>query len=525
MGAKQTTEQRTEILNDTQVRNAVAVANENISDMTMNIMQSLMQSTAAGATLTQDLTISNLTAAGDIEISDVSQEASATISVSSLVNSELKQELVNNTMSELQTKLEESMQLNQESANASGEQWVSELVGALSGAIGAVTGTSMDNITDTNIQNLLNIESETELKNTISQAVSSELITETVNQVANTVVGAQTLEISNIESETGSIVVSNVSQSILSQQMLTAINNAGTGIDIMASMSNVDTTEMTTAVDAGQAGATEEQGTVDAVSGLADTALSGITDLTSTAALTVLIPILIVLVIGFVLFRGVISAVGAKQGGVDAQEYQMYQQPMMTGGGSKLYKRIMKYIKKMFGSFCKIVKKYFKKFKKYLTKRNILIAVAVIAVLYLGFYLYYTRGRKLEGFTTESMLEGLKISSDGKYVKNKALGNNELVITASADDAFKFDVSLVNEKELYLIREFNGTQYYVANKDDKLALEKYDKTNDSKYKFTFEVVSTGVYNLIQGDKYVAKTTGGDLIFTTTAADKIALKFN
>jgi len=238
MGASQSSEKKMEIINDTKVQTALKNINENINEMTMNIIQENLIKTAAGATVTQKLTIEGLKAEGDVTISGIKQVADVSISVSSLSNSELSSELVTSTMNELQTKLTESMKMSQEAAESKGEQMIAELAGALSGAIASATGTDVSEKSETSIQNLLDIKSETELINIVKQSVSTDLINRTIAEIKNTIVGDQEMEIKDIESG-GSIVIADIDQSFLSLQMLEAVSNVGTGAEIISEISNI----------------------------------------------------------------------------------------------------------------------------------------------------------------------------------------------------------------------------------------------------------------------------------------------
>lgn len=521
MGGSQSSEQKTEIINDTSVQTALKNVNENINEMTMKVIQENVSKTAAGAKIKQSMTISGLKAEGDIEISNISQKAAVEISLSSFTNSELQQDLVTETMNELQTKLQESMKMSQDAAESQGEQFVAELAGALKGAYQSVTGTSVDEKKELSIQNLLNIESETELVNITKQAINSELINKTVSEIANQIVGEQEMEISNIESETGGIVVSNIEQEILTVQMLEAINSVGTGSEIISAIGNVSKAEIEKSIEAGQVAEAVEIGTIDAAGGFVEQAVGAWTNLVQTGALTVLLPILIIGALVLFMFRGVIGKVAEQQSTAYAQQKYQQQQPMMMTGGSKkiksLYKRLMKTLKPLL----KTIKKYS---KKYITKRNIIIAIIAIIVGGASYMLYKKiRYNRIEGFTAESKLDEVKISSNGKYLKNKKLGLGDLCLNADESNAFKFDISIINDKDVYIVTKRGDDKLYMKAEGGKIIVEKYDLINDSSYKFQYKNIKENTYILKHGDKYIASKEDC-LVLTDENKDKIQLDF-
>ena len=499
MGGSQSSEKKLEIINDTRVQSALKNVNENINEMTMNIMQENLQKTAASAKVKQEVSIEGVKAEGDITISGVKQKAQVQISVSSLTNAELQQELITETMNELQTKMTENMKLSQEQAQKQGEQMIAELAGAFSGAIASATGTDVNEKSDTSIQNLLNIKSDTELQNIVKQAVSSDLVNRTVNEVANNIVGEQKVAIKDAESG-GSIAIANVEQDVLSTQMLEAISSVGTGAEIVSKIANVRKVEVEKAKEAGQKAVVEEEGTLSAAGGFVESAVGAWTNFVQTGALTVLIPILVIGAIVLFMFRGVISQVAAKQGGVEYIPEGQFAQPMMTGG-SKAMKNVFKPLIKMIKSFRKSSMKFA---KKHFTTKNLIKAIIIMVALSSVYALYrkIRYNRVMEGFSNESKLDNLIISNDMKYVTNKKLGDTDICLNSDKSKAFKFDVSIINDKDIYIVRMVGEDKFYLKAENDKIIIEKYDMVNDSSYKFQFDKKGENKYILKQGEKYI-----------------------
>ena len=523
MGAEQSQETKTEIINDTRVQTAMSNMNKSISETAMNMVQESLKNTAAGAAIKQEITITGLKAKGDIVIGDISQKADVEVSISSLTNSELKQDLVESTMNDMQTKLKEQMAMSQEQASQEGEQMVSELAGALSStmqSLGAsATGTDTSSKSETSIQNLLNIESSVELQNIVETAISVDLVNKTVESIANNVVGEQKTEISNIESEDGSIVVGNVDQEILSKQMLEAITSIGMGSEIMASVANINKADVEKAVDAGQSATEDQEGTISAAGGFVESVGSAWTGVITSMGSMVIIPILIVGGLVLFMFRGTISKVAEQQAGIPQQQFP--QQQFYQGGGGKAMKKSVKKAK----SILKDIMKYIRKIiKKYATRKNLIILVIVILSLLATYQIYkIIKSKKLsENFTNESKMEGVMISSKGKYLKNKKLGDNHLCLNDDKSKAFKFNVSK-NDKTVTIHRVVKDKKLYIKLQDNDIILTDFKSSHSSKYNFSFEKKEENTYTLSQGEKYLA-LKNGCLTVISKKEDASLLKF-
>jgi len=310
------------------------------------------------------------------------------------------------------------------------------------------------------------------------------------------------MEIKDIESG-GSIVIADIDQSFLSLQMLEAVSNVGTGAEIISEISNISKAEIEKGIETAQKAETEEIGTLDAagtaISGIVDTVISGWTNLLQTGALTVLIPILLVGAVVLFMFRGTIAKVAEKKMGVAPSRPMMRpmmrpMRPMMRGGAKSiksLYKKVMSFITK-----------YSKKAMKYGTMKNLIIlviSIIVIVVIYKGYQLI--RYNRIEGFTAESKNTDLTISHDGMFLKNKKLGDDHLCFQDDKEKAYKFDISIINDKDIYIVTNIGDKKFYLRTIDDEIIIEPYDFINDSSYKFQFTKIEDK-YSLSQGDKKI-----------------------
>lgn len=495
MGAKQSKQQTTEIINDTRVQTALKNVNENINEMTMKVIQESLEKTAAGAKVKQEVVLEKVKATGDITISGVKQKAQVQISVSSLTNSELQQDLVTETMNELQTKLTESMKLSQEQAQSQGEQMISEMVGALSGAISAVTGTKIDEVNKTSLQNLLNIESDTELQNIVKQSINSELINKTVKQIANNVVGTQTVSIKDAESG-GNIAITNIEQEFLSKQILESINQVGTGAEIISAISNTSKADIEKSIEAGQKSEKEEEGTLGGIGGVISDTFTGLTGFTTGTLGALMIPMIVV---------GVVFLYFMFSGG--RQQQQQYQQQYYQQGGAKvmnIFNVLLKYIKKYSKIVFKYIKIIIKRIKGLINKypySSIIIPIIFIILFFIYRKLRYNR---MENFTNEDKLNDVMISYNNRYLTNKKLGSLDLCFNSDIKRAFKFNINIIDDKNVYIFRLINDEKVYMkVNDDGSISLENYDFVNDKSYRFQFEKDNTLII-LKNNERYIGE---------------------
>jgi hypothetical protein len=507
MGAEQSQETKTSILNDTRVSNSIKNINETINETTMSMVQESLKQTAASAEVKQTISIKGLKAVGDIDISGIKQKAEVEISVSTLTNSEMKQDLVQDTMNKLQTQIKDQMQMSQAQASEKGEQMVSELIGAVSdtmqGLGASVTGTDTSSKSETSIQNLLNIKNETELQNLVKNAVNVDLINKTIEKISSNIVGDQTIEIEDLEAG-GSIAITNVEQEILSTQMLEAVTEVGTGSSILSTLSSTTKTEMDKSIETGQSTSDIEEGTLGAAGGFVESIGEAWTGIITSMGSMIIIPILIVGGLILFMFRGTISKVAEKHAGIPQQQYYPQQQ-VYQGGGSKMIKSLLKRIIKQLSKIRKTIQKYYLKYiSKHLNITNLGTLIIICFIIYGIYQIYrFMRYNRMEGFTSESKLQDVMISFNKKYIKNKKLGETQLCLTGDKDNAYKFEIIILEKKDIYIITKIGTEKYYMKNEGGKIKMEKYDFINDRLYKFNFEKTKENTYKLLHGGKYIS----------------------
>jgi hypothetical protein len=471
---KKKKEKITEILNDNRVKNALKNLNKNINESTMKIVQENLQNTAAGATVIQDVKITGLKSKGSVKVGAINQNANIKISLSSLVNTEMKQELVNETMNKLQTKLKEQISMTQKQAQDKGEQIVSDAITAISDTIQSIIPSNSTSIEKTSIKNLFDIESDTELQNIVENAVNLELMNKTINDIANTFVGTQKTEISDITAG-GNIVVSGVNQEIVSEQITESISNSGTANEILSKVANVSVADIEEAIDTAQEIKIKEEGTLEGLSKVTSAFFDGISDIIGGPMY------LVFAIIGFIVAIMLLMKL-AGGGGQPMMPPPMMPPPRMPMPTPMMYGRGK--IKNIYNILMKLMKKGLKNIMKY--KQNILIILLIGLILILSL-------KKKETFKVKS---DVKISSNGKYVINEKPGSNKLCLKGKKNNAFKFNLS-IKDQNMYIIKD----KKYVKIDGDNIVFDKYDFVNDDLYKFTYDK-NGKLYRLKNKDKYV-----------------------
>ena len=457
MGGKQSTEEKLEILNDTKVQTALSNVNENINNMTMDMIQKNLQQTAASATQTQEIEISGLTSGGDIVIGEVSQEQSSEINVSALADQAMQADMVSQVQQELQTKLQEAMEVNQESASSQGEQIFGALADALGGAMASVTGTDVDSSKETSIRNMLDIQSSTELQNKLEQNVSTEMVSETVQEVSNSIVGDQKSKITDLTAG-GNIQIAKVSQKQVAKQILDAVSKQGITSQIAADMTGISKAEIDKSITAGQTGSSEEKGTLDSFGDMVG----------SVVGSAMFLPIIlvgggiVVLLIVLMMMSGRSSA---------TPQY---------GGGKNIINYILKFVKKII----KLIIKYIKKGLKMLNNinkdqiKNILLGLICFFVLE---SLYKKFFRRTENFKDIEQLKSFYLSINGLYVTK----NGKKVCLGSKEKALKFKQIKLDDMTTYLLTDSKKIEYLKINEENKISIEKYNASFDEDFKIKF----------------------------------------
>ncbi len=221
------------IENEQNLRNEIVNINKNMSSQISNIMMTSMQDMAAGQEITQEIKIKGIVAAGDVDISNISQKAKVKVNLSALQNTELQNEMLEKIQSNLSQGLKEAIENVQTRENIEGEQWVSELANFANNLVDNVVGGDLDENIKETTRNTLNSENIQKTVNEIQSHVESNVSNETMSKIAANFSADQSIEISNVASG-GNATISNIDQEALSEQILKSVQDSGATSNLMS---------------------------------------------------------------------------------------------------------------------------------------------------------------------------------------------------------------------------------------------------------------------------------------------------
>lgn len=285
-------------------QNNSAVANtiiKNASNNTASIIQS------------QKLTIKNIKAKGDINLSNLSQLQQASLSFQGLNISQTTNDSSNAMLSSMMASLKSNIDnttLAQMLANADAQV----KSGALTIPGYNASDSSTTNISNTEIQNISNQK----LQNIINNSITNNFTSDTVNNCISTVANNQEIQIGDLVSSDGSVNISAIDQNQAATAMVSCINQSGVSNKIMNDMANAfgiqiqeDKKNTATTEQTGTATATTEtKGLLDGLAELLSSLFGGL--LSGTASIVAVSSLLslsccccciILIVIIFMIFK------------------------------------------------------------------------------------------------------------------------------------------------------------------------------------------------------------------------------
>ena len=471
MGNKNTKE-KMEILNDTKVATSLKQVNEQMSEMTMNMVNENAQASKTGATVKQDLVFKNLMSSGDIVIG-AKQKAKIELDVTAMANSTIQSDLVKDITNDMRTKLQEQMSMSQDSANAEGEQFIAELMGAIKDVI---PGGKENSEKETSIKNLLDIKSDTELQNIVHEAVSYDLVNKTVQEISTTLLGDQKQKYKNMLSG-GNIAIS-AEQDMVIDAGIEAIQEAGTSNKIMATIANVSEADIAKTIDVKQTSKQKKEGTLQGVSGVVNSVFGGMGKLMGGMFL----PLLIIGVVGLFVFYMMYGGDGG-DGGDNGYPPPAYGPPPMYGGGLNIIRRI----------FRRIFRQIYK-FIASLGKKNIILFLKIAILILLFHEVYKKKQEHFEKIKT-SKVKDLLFSINGKYI------NAELCLDNDKSKALKFRLYYIDEKYYIFILDAANKEKYLKIDNGILQLV---KMSDDEEKYQFDIIhkQNNEYVIQQNDNFI-----------------------
>lgn len=312
MAGNQISKTKDEMLNDSSFQNVVRKTNNIVSNMTTDIIQKNLSNTSGSSTFNQEMNFSDLEAEGDIVIDSATQDQDTTINMSALADVNMKNDITKKIQNEIQDKLVSAMTNTQGQNQERGEQAIAALSHDVTDAVkslgASVTGTDVKNIKERSIANIIDMKTEEDVKTTVQNAINTNLMSDTMTNLSSALVGNQAVNINNLKSKHGSIVVSNIGQKMLSEQMLKAVQKSGVGNSLVSEITNISKSDLAATLAADQESKQVDKSTGDSIA----SALGPIAEIFSSPFMAVLV------FVGVIVFIIVIIIIAKKMGGSKA---------------------------------------------------------------------------------------------------------------------------------------------------------------------------------------------------------------
>lgn len=305
----QSSKTKDEMINDSKFQNVVRKTNDVVTNMTTDIIQKNLSNTSGSSTFEQDIDFSNLEAEGDIVIDTVSQDQDTKINMSALADVNMKNDMTKKIQTEIQDRLVSAMTNTQGQNQERGEQAIAALSHDVSDAVkslgASATGTDLKSSNERSIANMIDMKTEEDVRTTVNNAINTNLMTDTIQNISSSLVGNQGVNINNLSSKHGSIVISNISQKMLSEQLITAVQKSGIGNSLLSEITNISKSDLAATMKADQESKQEDKSTGDSIG----KALEPIAKIFSSPFMAILV------FVGVIIFIIIIIVIAKKMGG------------------------------------------------------------------------------------------------------------------------------------------------------------------------------------------------------------------
>ena len=505
--SKNVKETTKEILNDTRVKNSIKKFNETINESTVKMMQTTMVNAAAGAEVNNTISIGNVKTSGAFVLSDISQANMVKMNLSVLSKSEMKSDMVTDMTNKIQTQLANDAKASSDSSSKDGEQLFSGLASAIGDTVSdlgnSIMGGSSSSKDNLSIKNIMDVENDTELENKVRTSITNEMVNDTVSNVSLKILGANTIEVGNIEAG-GGVVISNINQENIVDAMMEAVAESGLGNKILSKMLNIDEADIKNAADTATTATDEKVGTLDAAGDAAGNviekggeAVSSTIDSASgflSAGLTAMImPLLIIGVVGIALFflaKPLLSKGMDKSSKTGKTGKMIFGAKLLKGGSSSIKKLLNNsYITQI----KKQLMKYTKQSMKYATMDNLIIVLSLmVGYKFIPKIFNFIKSKMYkEQFGLKDNKKTIKFSNEeGKFLN---IIDGKLTFGSDEENALNF--------LLEIIRPNKVLQLSLKDKNDELSfLMKDDNKQLNLVKYTTEIAGEQLlnYEMING---------------------------
>lgn len=518
MGGKQSKETNKEILNDTRVQNSIKKFNDTITESSVSMMQKTMVEAAADMEVNNEISIKGVKTHGAFVLDGVSQKNMVKMNLSVLSKADMKADMVADMTAKIQSQLENSAKSASDASAKEGEDILSGITTAVAdtmqGAAAAVTGTDTSSIENTSVNNIMNVDNETELINKVKNSVTSEMVNDTVTNVSMKMKAGNKVEIENLEAGDG-VVISNLEQENVIDTMMSAVAESGLGNKILSKMMNVDESDIKNAADTATAHTEETVGTLDAAGGAVKDvgeAASGVIDSGAgaiSASLTALVMPLIVIgvigVVGLVVVKPLLSK-GMDKSKVDASGKMTFGAGLFKGGSLK------KLLKKSFS------KKVIKQLQKYATIDNLIIILALmVGYKFLPKIINFIKNKlkRKESFTDNENDKIIKLKNNvGQYL----IQGEETLEFGDEDKSLNFLLEIIEpgkKIQLSFIDNTDQLRVLALNKKNGIKMVQAKPSRPLKGHLHYQSHDEGnKFKLHKGKKWVGYSSRGNNFFQT-----------
>lgn len=219
-------------------KSQVDILNKQITNQIANTQMNNASKCGANMIQDQQITISNITAAGPITINDINQFQNNSISFSCSQNQQARTAIANQLYQEMINNLQ-----NSNSTNIMAEleaQAATNVKNGFASWGGGSSHSDTDNTVNWNVQN----STFQELQNVIENSIENNFTANNLAECNNSVTQNQLLDINNVHSTGGSVWIGNINQQQASNSYVQCIQNQGVAQEITNVILNATSTKV-----------------------------------------------------------------------------------------------------------------------------------------------------------------------------------------------------------------------------------------------------------------------------------------
>jgi len=296
------------LIDDTNFKNAIRKSTKVLNKITTTLVQEQLTNISANSTVYQKMNFNHLRAKKDIVLKGLHMEQTVQINVSVLADSKAKSSLVSDLTQSIQDSIKKLSTSTQNELEKKGEQIFSSALDDLSNAFSStaadVTGSTNLTSANTTLQQLLNIDNETDLDNEITEAVSSKMVTKTVNNIASTFLAKQEINVKDVKTTQGQIIITDISEELLNDNLIKTVSKSGLSDSVISKLSGIQTSQIESINKSTQESASTSTGTITDVGDSGSKLIDSAGDAVAKTSFMLMLPF-ILMGFGFLIFLGI----------------------------------------------------------------------------------------------------------------------------------------------------------------------------------------------------------------------------